>query len=70
MITKKEIQQEKEADYFARCILMPYELLKKEFETGNKHKKLPPEKVVQKLAQKFQVSPLQMTLRLRELNIL
>lgn len=66
----KEEKQNNEADYFARCLLMPKEMIKEQIlninASGEKYYK---EELVKTLAQIFQVTQMQMTIRLTELKI-
>lgn len=63
--------QDKEADYFARCLLMPKDMFVKKFE---KHRQsYPKQDLINKLANYFQVESMHVIMRLvdlaRELKI-
>lgn len=62
-------KQEKEANLFAMCLLMPEELLRPEFEKVSK-KTNDEDAIIFKLARMFDVPIFAMTERLRMLNLL
>lgn len=69
-MTRENISMEKQANLFARALLMPKPLLVEEFEKikldkPNQH----PEDTIIILAKKFKVSEVQMTIRIKELNL-
>ncbi|MFY0602597.1 MAG: ImmA/IrrE family metallo-endopeptidase [Flavobacteriaceae bacterium] len=67
--TTKELKQEREANIFAASILMPENLIQKEYETLEKKDNfLTDDKIVQELASLFKVSQIAMTYRLINLG--
>lgn len=67
---KSDEIMDKEADMFARCLLMPKPLI---IEYTNQFKAQNPittEEVVTKMAKIFQVTELQMALRMKELKLI
>lgn len=67
----KERIQESEANAFAAAILMPKELLRKEFDSLTElQNSLTEEDIVDKLSSKFKVSTISMTYRLINLDLL
>lgn len=69
--SQKEKKQEMEANVFASRILMPEDLIKKEFHRLlNSLDFLTEEDIINKMASKFKVSSISMTYRLSNLNLL
>ena len=68
--TQKDIRQDKEANHFARCLLIPEKFLKPEIEKLKSEKIRTTEEMIKLFARKFKVSEVQMTIRLTELNII
>jgi Zn-dependent peptidase ImmA (M78 family) len=68
--TEKDKRQDKEANYFARCLLMPEEFLRSEIEKLKNGKVRTTEDMIKKLAKIFKVPEYQMTIRLTELKII
>ena len=67
--TEKDKRQDKEANYFARCLLIPERFLIPEIEKL-KGKKIRTEDMIKLLAKTFKVPEYQMTIRLTELKII
>ena len=66
--TQSEKRMDLEADYFARALLIPEHMLQQSIDELNKNTST--EKAVKELSKTYQVSEVQMTLRLRELKII
>lgn len=69
-MTQKDTREDKEANHFARAILMPEKFIRKELEKQKKEKIRNTEDSIKLLANKFKVSVVQMTIRLTELKII
>lgn len=70
--TPTEKRQDKEANYFARCLLMPEEMFLKQVEIlkENTGKTLSTQEAVKKLAKTFKVEEYHVVIRLKELKVI
>lgn len=68
--TEKDKRQDKEASYFARCLLIPEKFLRPEIEKLKAEKIRTTEDMIKLLAKRFKVPEYQMTIRLAELKII
>jgi len=68
--TQKNIRQDKEANYFVRCLLIPEKFLIPEIEKLKTQKILTTENLIKLLAKRFKVPEYQMAIRLTELKII
>ena len=67
---QKELRQDEEANFFARCLLMPRPLVKEELEKLKKTKILDHQDLITRLAKKFNVEYNLMNFRLIELELI
>lgn len=68
-MTDRERTQEAEANYFAICLLMPRQWVHTELDKLlDLNKNMPEDEIVQRMAKRFQVSEVMMTMRLVELG--
>lgn len=69
--TAYELRKEKEADYFARCLLMPDFMMQKEVDLiRNSGKHIHTSEAIKMLSKTFQVEQHHVVLRLHELKLM
>lgn len=70
MKSESSVEEEKEANYFAMCLLMPEELVRREVSKMGGNFDLEDDKAMRALANKFGVSIAVMTIRLGQLSMI